>query len=59
MEFFLEMDVPAMDMASDVCRVVLAGIICSVMLAASLSVSLWIGFSSARCGTVITKNYMK
>ena len=27
MEFFLEMDIPAMDMASDVCRVVLAGII--------------------------------
>ena len=59
MEFFLEMDVSAMDMASAVCRVVLAGIICSVMLAACPSVSLWIRFSSARCGTVITKNYLK
>ena len=34
MEFFVEMDIPAMDMASDICRVVLAGIVCSVMLAA-------------------------
>ena len=48
-----------MDMASDVCRVVLAGIICSVMLAAWPSVSFWIRFSSARSGTVITNNYLK
>ena len=38
MEFFLEMDIPAIDMASDVCRVVLAGIICSVTHVGSLTV---------------------